>query len=248
MSASKALLDVETPVALVLGLGVNVWITHVLLGIVAGAASLAQYVVGVFALLCLLLGVIARMSARTLVSESTARWMLLGVYPASIGLCLSLGDERLREAAHTALSMPLCAAALLAYGAAAVSACRKQPSLLSAELHPLNGREQRVQPKRLRRFVIGAVLTGSLAIGVVAPLWPPYPEVVRGWGDAAEAGSVLTALVAMATAVSVVVVHLGSALRRSEARKETLRARKKRLATLLFLTLLGFVTYFVVVP
>ncbi|HKU44163.1 MAG TPA: hypothetical protein VJR89_38645 [Polyangiales bacterium] len=234
--------------ALVLGLGVNVWITHVLLALVSGATSPAQYAVGGFALLCLLLGAAARMSARPFAVESAARWLLVGAYPACIGLSLSLGDQRTRESAYTALSMPLCAAALLAYGAAAVSACRKQPNLLSAEIHPLNGREARLQPKRLRRFVIAAVLIGSLAISVVAPLWPPYPELARAWGDAADAGAVLTALVAMATAVSVVVVHLGSALRRSEVRAETLRQRRNRLATLLFLTLLGFVTYFTVSP
>jgi hypothetical protein len=251
LSGPKALLDAETPVALVLGLGVNVWITHVLLALVSGGASPAQYAVGVFALLCLLLGVVARMSAAlrdTERRETVARWILLGVFPGAIGLSLSLGDERVRESAHTALSMPLCAAALLAYGAAAVSACRKRPSLLEAEIHALNGREAEARPKRLRRFVIGAVLLGSLAITVVAPLWPPYPQAAAAWGDAAEAGAVLTALVAMATAVSVIVVHLGSALRRSEARGETLRQRRNRFATLLFLTLLGFVTYWIVMP
>jgi hypothetical protein len=244
-------LDAETPAALVLGLGANVWITHVLLALVSGGASPAQYAVGVFALLCLLLGVVARMSAalgHRERREAAARWILLGVFPGAIGLSLSLGDERVRETAHNALSMPLCAAALLAYGAAAVSACRRRPTLLEAEIHPLNGREAQPRPKRLRGFVIGAVLFGSLVITVVAPLWPPYPQAAQAWGDAADAGAVLTALVAMATAVSVIVVHLGSALRRSDGRGETLRQRRNRFATLLFLTLLGLVTYWIVMP
>lgn len=251
MSEPKALLDAETPTALVFGLGINVWITHVLLALVANGAPEGQYFVGVFALLCLLLGVAARMSAAfgdTERREAVARWILLGVYPGAIGLSLSLGNERVRESAYSALSMPLCAAALLAYGAAAVSACRKRPNLLEAEIHALNGREAQLRPKRLRRFVVGAVLLGSLAITVVAPLWPPYPRAAEAWGDAAEAGTVLTALVAMATAVSVIVVHLGSTLRRSEERGETLRQRRNRFATLLFLTLLGFVTYWIVMP
>jgi hypothetical protein len=251
LSPPKELSEAETPAALVLGLGVNVWITHVLLALVSGAATTAQYAVGGFALLCLLLGVAARMSAvlrDTERREAAARWILLGIYPGAIGLSLSLGDERARESAHSALSMPLCAAALLAYGAAAVSACRKRPNLLEAEIHALNGREADARPKRLRQFVIGAVLFGSLAISVVAPLWPPYPQAAEAWGDATEAGAVLTALVAMATAVSVIVVHLGSALRRSEAHGETLRQRRNRFASLLFLTLLGFVTYWIVVP
>jgi hypothetical protein len=44
------------------------------------------------------------------------------------------------------------------------------------------------------------------------------------------------------------VVHLGSALRKTEKPRETVRQRRQRIATLLFLTLLGFVTYFTVVP
>jgi hypothetical protein len=58
----------------------------------------------------------------------------------------------------------------------------------------------------------------------------------------------LSALAAAAIAVSVIVIHLGSALRRSEKARETKRQRQQRIATLLFLTLLGFVTYFTVVP
>jgi heme A synthase len=170
------------------------------------------------------------------------------VYPALIGLSLSLGSEQVRETAYTALSMPLCAASILAYAAAAVVACRQEEHPLETESHPLNGREPSPAPSLLRRFVIGICLCGAFAIAVIAPLVPAYAEVAEAWGDSAEAGAVLSALAAVAIAVSVIVVHLGSALRKTEKPRETVRQRQQRVATLLFLTLLGFVTYFTVVP
>jgi hypothetical protein len=248
LDGAKAILGGESHGALVLGLGINVWVTHVLLTLVSRSASPAQHVVGACALLCLLLGVAARMTIHGEQRERTARWLLLCVYPGTIGLALSLGSEQVRETAYTALSMPLCAASLLAYGAAAVIACRQPSSLLASESHPLNGRESVAPVPRLRGFVIAMVLGGGFAITVVAPLWPAYGELASAWGDAAEAGAVLTALAATAIAVSVIVVHLGAALRRAERRVDTVPKRRNRVATLLFLTVLGFVTYFTVTP
>jgi hypothetical protein len=144
--------------------------------------------------------------------------------------------------------MPLCAASLLAYSAAAVVACRQEERPLEAESHPLNGREPTLAPLLFRRVVIGICLIGAFAIAVVAPLAPHYLQLSAAWSDAAEAGAVLSALAGVALGVSVIVVHLGGALRRSEKPRETLRQRRQRVATLLFLTLLGFVTYFTVVP
>lgn len=227
---------------LVLGLGVNVWVSHVLLTFVSGSATPAQYGVGAVALLCLLLGVAARVTAQEELRERAARWLLLCVYPASLGLALSLGSEQVRETAYTALSMPLCAASLLAYGAAAVFACQKTPQLLEAESHPLNGRESIAPGNPLRRVVIAIVLGGAFAVVVIAPLAVPYEDAAKAWGDAAEAGMVLTALVATAIGVAVVAMHLGMALRRGERTPR----RRDRVPTLLFLTLLGIVTYLTV--
>jgi hypothetical protein len=248
LSGSKAFSNGEPHPALVLGLGVNVWVTHVLLGLVSYGATPLQYFVGACSLLCLLLGVAARMTREGERWRRAVRWLLLCVFPALIGLSLSLGSEQIRETAYTALSMPLCAASLLAYVAAAVVACRQDERPLETQSHALNGRESLPAPARLRRFVIGVCLCGAFVIAVIAPLIPRGPEVAEAWGDAAAAGAVLSALTAVAIAVSVVVVHLGSALRKSERPHETRRQRQQRLATLLFLTLLGFVTYFTVVP
>lgn len=248
LSGSKALSSSEVHPALVFGLGVNVWVTHVLLVLVSYGATPLQYVVGACSLLCLLLGVSARMTREGERVRRAVRWLLLCVYPALIGVSLSLGGEQLRETTYTALSMALCAASLLAYGAAAVVACRQEERPLETQSYPLNGREAIPAPARLRRFVTGVCLCGAFAIAVVAPLVPGGAEVAEAWGDAAEAGAVLCALTAVAIAVSVIVIHLGNALRRGDKPRETLRQRQQRIATLLFLTLLGFVTYFTLVP
>jgi hypothetical protein len=181
-------------------------------------------------------------------SRHAARWLLVCVYPVSIGVSLSLGSEQIRETAYTALSMPLCAASLLAYSAAAVVACRQEERPLETESHPLNGREPSAAPALFRRIVIAICLAGAFAIAVVAPLATEYVRLAEEWSDAAEAGAVLSALAGVAIGVSVVVLHLGGALRKTEKVRETLRQRRQRVATLLFLTLLGFVTYFTVVP
>jgi heme A synthase len=248
LSGSKALFRDELHPAIVLGLGVNVWVTHVLLALVSYGATPLQHVVGACSLLCLLLGVATRMTKERESSRRAARWLLLCVYPALIALSLSLGSEQIRESAYTALSMPLCAASLLAYAAAAVVACRQQEQPLETESHALNGREPIPTPSQLRRFVIGLCLSGALAIAVIAPLSTDHAQLAEAWGDAADAGAVLSALAAAAIAVSVIVVHLGGALRKSEKPRETMRQRRQRIATLVFLTLLGFVTYFTVVP
>jgi hypothetical protein len=248
LSGSKALSNAELHPALVLGLGVNVWVTHVLLVLVSYGATPLQYVVGACSLLCLLAGLATRTLRDDERSRVAVRWLLLGVFPALIALSLSLGTEQIRESAYTAFSMPLCAASLLAYVAAAVVTCRQEGTLLETETHALNGREPPVAPSRLRRAVIALCTVGAFAIAVVAPLIPRHADLGEAWGDAADAGAVLAALAAAAIAVSVIVVHLGGALRKAEKSTDSLRQRHQRLATLLFLVLLGFVTYFTVVP
>jgi hypothetical protein len=232
----------------VLGLGFNAWLTHVLFVLLSAETRAMQYVVGASALVCLALGVGARVWEDRLPGRQVAsRWLLLCIYPTSLALALAL--EQARETAHSYLSMPLCAASLLAYCIAAAVALREPLTPLVSESHPISSRRQGPPaPRTLRAAVIVIVLLGAFAIAVVAPLWPPYSEVTRGWGDAAAAGATLGALVATATAVSVIAIHLGTILRRAEPRVEPVRVRRNRIATLVFLALLGFVTYVTVAP
>ncbi|HTU63350.1 MAG TPA: hypothetical protein VMF89_33040, partial [Polyangiales bacterium] len=74
----------------------------------------------------------ALLHARTLADErsDSARWLLLCVFPVSLAAALCLDTEAMRESAHSALSMLLAAASLLAYGAAALQACRTPLALL----------------------------------------------------------------------------------------------------------------------
>lgn len=261
------------------GLGLNAGVSSALFVLLANEPSLAAYAVGSLALVCLSLGVLAHAYSQRLPSRwaelasepgaplgasadsggrgplgayalPAARWLLLGAYPASLGLSLTLGSERTRELAHGAFSMSLCAAALLAYVVAAVVACRAELRTIEIEAHPLTSPREPSPPDgvQLRRAVTALVLCGAFAIAVVAPLTPSYPELAAAWGDAADAGAALTALVGTAIAVSVVAVYLGAALRRAETRPDNARARRQRIVTLLVLTLLGLITYFTVIP
>jgi hypothetical protein len=233
----------------VLGLGINAWLSSALFVLLAAEPSARTYAVGASALVWLGLGAIA-LVVRVRGGNTLARWLLLAVYPAALGIALTIGTERMRETAHGAFSMSLCAAALLAYLIAAALACKPQLQPLEVESHPLSNlrNEGPPGPTPLRRIVIALVLVGAFAIAVIAPLSPPYPALAAAWGDAAsDAGAALSALVASATAVSLVAVHLGAALRR-EARSEPARVRQKRIVTLLLLTLLGFATYVTVIP
>jgi hypothetical protein len=258
------------------GLGLNAWVSSVLFVLLASEPSLKAYAVGSLALVCLSLGVLAHAYSQRLPSRwaelasdglepsarqdsrraldayalPAARWLLLGAYPASLGLALTLGSERTREVAHGAVSMSLCAAALAAYVVAATIACKAELRALEVESHPLSSAREQSPPSglHLRRAVIAIVLVGAFAIAVIAPLTPSYPALAAAWGDAADAGAALTALVGTAIALSVVAVHLGSALRRTELRPDNAQARRKRIATLLALTALGLITYFTVIP
>ena len=261
------------------GLGLNAWVSSALFVLLANEPSLAAYAVGSLALVCLSLGVLAqgysqRLPRRwaelasdpggPLEPSSTpdkrsslgayalpaARWLLLGAYPASLGLSLTLGSERTRELAHGAFSMSLCAAALLAYVVAAVVACQAELRTIEIESHPLTSPREPSPPNgvQLRRALIAIVLCGAFAIAVVAPLTPSYPALAAAWGDAADAGAALSALVGTAIAVAVVAVYLGAALRRAETRPDNARTRRQRIATLLLLTALGLITYFTVIP
>lgn len=261
------------------GLGLNAWVSSALFVLLANEPSLRAYAVGSLALVCLSLGVLAHAYSQRLPSRwaelasgpgaplepsaapswrssldayalPAARWLLLGAYPASLGLSLTLGSERTRELAHGAFSMSLCAVALLSYVVSAVVACKAERSPMVIESHPLASAREPSPPNgvRLRRVVIAIVLCGAFAIAVIAPLTPPYPALAAAWGDAAEAGAALTALVATAIAVSTVAVHLGATLRRAEPRPDSARAHNQRIATLLLLTALGLITYFVVIP
>jgi hypothetical protein len=261
----------SSAVALVL-LGTNAWATSVGWTLLPADVRLRDAVFAASALVWLLLGAMLHLrrdaapadedalwplppaSPGTSVlrwnADAAARWLLLCVYPVALALGLCVGQEAARERVHSPLSMLFCALSLLAYGVVAVSACQAPLALLTSVTH--TRKQDRTggarSDNRLRRAVLGLLLAGALAIALVAPLLPAYREVEAAWGDAAEAGSVLAAVVGGALGVSVIAIYLGALLHaRAPERSLTARQRRQRIATLLFAAFFGFVVYFNVV-
>jgi hypothetical protein len=249
------------PAALLL-LGTNAWAASVGWTLLSADVSLRVSALAALGLVVLVVGAVVH--ARS--SESAdatgqwsergqvvARWALLCVYPAALAGALCFGSEAARERVHSPLSMMLAGLSLLAYGIAAVRACRAPLALLPAvsrtrKTSRAHTRSARESMRPLQLAAAAVVLTGAAAIALVAPLVPVYAEVENSWGQAASAGAVLTAVAGGAIAVSIVATQLGLLLRpRRAAQQLGARQRQNRIATLLFLSLLGVVVYFTVI-
>jgi hypothetical protein len=204
-----------------------------------------------FALAPLCLGALlharARMgmgSARRRESDG-ARWLLLCVFPVALAAALCLGSEATREQAHSALSMLLAAASLLAYGAAALQACRTPLAILPTRSQARRS-ERGAPPLRESRLMRAAALSiwiGAFVIALVAPLSSDYASLQLAWGDAADAGAAFTAVVAGGIAVDLLSSELGPLLKARRGRHVSTRTRRNRIAVMLFLTLCGGLVY-----
>lgn len=183
-----------------------------------------------------------------------ARWLLLAAYPAALGLGLALHPAAELERALPPLALAGTAIALGAYLAVALLALQPERGALAVQTYPLpddpssSARPKR-RPRILRALLVASMFAGAFAIAVIAPGWLPNAELQRAWGDAAAAGAVLTAVVGSALAVSVVGLFLGSALRLADAEPTPSAAeRRLRVASMLFLSLLGGVVYYTLSP
>jgi hypothetical protein len=236
--------------AILIALGANAWVTSVGWTLLPADVRLQDGALAAVGLVWLLLGAILHVRKHSSRSQIAARWVLLCVYPASLAAALCLGSEATRERAHSPVSMLFSALSLLAYGVAAVLASREPLALLTSVSH-VRQRERKSSAlglRRLRVLVIALLLAGALCIAVIAPLVPAYGEVESAWGGASEAGAVLAAVVGGALGVTVLAIHLGALLHgRPLASRGSARERRSRIATLLFLALLGLVVYFSVV-
>jgi uncharacterized membrane protein len=231
-------------------LGANAWVTGVGWTLLPADVRLRDAALAASGLVWLLIGAMLHVRMRSERARTAARWLLLCVYPASLAASLCLGSEAAREHVHTPVSMLFCSLSLLAYGVAAVLACR-EPLLLVTSVTHVRQRDREATPRAprpLRVSLIALFLLGALGIAVVAPLVPAYTQVEAAWGGAAEAGAVLAAVAAGALGVSMVAIHLGALLHgRPLGPTYTARERRTRIATLLFLSLFGAVVYFSVV-
>ena len=228
-----------------LGLGANAWLTCVGWVLISNDVSLWHTSIAACALVPLCVG--ALLHARTPADErsDSARWLLLCVFPVSLAAALCLDSEAMRESAHSALSMLLAAASLLAYGAAALQACRTPLALLPTRSQARRS-ERGGAPARdssTLRAAAWLLWIGAFAIALVAPLSSDYATLQLAWGEAADAGAAFTAVVAGGIAVSLVGMELGPLLKARRARHVSTRTRRNRIAVMLFLTLCGGLMY-----
>jgi hypothetical protein len=223
-------------------LGVNAWAASVGWTLLSPDLSLVHTLLASLALVPLGLGALLQARARTPSWQIGARWLLLCVFPLSLSAALCLGDEAGRERAHSAVSMVLAAISLLAYGAATLQATRVPLPLLPTKSHARRS-EPRLSPKResvARLLAAGCLILGAFAIALMCS---DYTQLETAWGDAADAGATLTAVVAGSIAVTLVGLELGPLLKPKAAAQISARKRKNRIATMLFLAMFGGAVY-----
>jgi hypothetical protein len=193
----------------------------------------------------LLMGVIALYLEKL----RAARWLLLCGFPATLACAVAVVPEGELEHAHTPVSLVLGALAFLAYAAGCALAVTPPRAVREHEatLLPLAAELPDIPRSPFRAAMLATFVAGAFLIAVVAPLWPAWPRVQAAWGEAAGPGAVLSAVVAGALATSMLALHLTSLLRHADAPPPlTAPERRLQIATLLFVSLLGGVVYFVI--
>jgi len=186
---------------------------------------------GAGALLPLALGAVLVARAR----HAAASWLLLVAFPVLLALSFAMR----RADSPDPLALVLMALSLLAYGAVAASVSGPTPSALpyagSVRGTFIDGRSL---AERLRWTL---VCVAALAIVVVAPAWGGTEALHQAWGDAANEGAVLTAVVAASAGCAVMASYAIGVTRAPNKRSAT--NRRWRVALLLAATALGAVTY-----
>jgi hypothetical protein len=214
-------------------LGLNAWAVGVLLptfhvGLANGLEGLAAVAP---------LGMLAAGVALLSRGSPHARWVLLAGVPPALVISAALRNAALVDDAFDAISLSLAAISLLAYLAASAHAVARpalsKPAIAIPEAEPLARRW-------LRRALLGLTSVGAFGAVVVAPAWATLRERRAAWGEAADAASVLTAVVAAVVTAFAVGSIVGPALRAERARPSAALSSRRRLAVaILFGTVAG---------
>ncbi len=229
-------------------LGANSWLIGVLWPLLARAETSA------LELTLALLSPLPLLLAAWLPAErARARlrpFLLLCAHPAALGAAMVARPEGVNQQMYGPLALGLLWLSLCAYGASAATACASRgPSLRAAHV-PL-GKEPwdsapAERPCSPRAFV-GLCCAGAAALCLLAPAMGGLPALEQAWGEAALDGGVLTAVVGAALAVATVGVYMADGLR-SATSSEPRTDGGVRVASLLFLALLGAATYLITQP
>jgi hypothetical protein len=232
----------------VLLLGANVWVLGVLWPLLGSrSTSPTELVAGLLCPLPLLLGGTSSAAGSSLFLRSSL-WLV--AYPAAFAVAVAVRPEGLNQHLYGPLGLVLLWLSLCAYGASAVTATAGRAPELAA-VHTALGTEPGDTPQRrrtpLQLGVIGMFFAGAGALCLVAPQWGGQSLLEQAWGDAAQSGGVLTAVVGAALGVATLAIYLSAALR-AKREPEPHSDAPLRVAWFLFLALLGIVTYFVIQP
>jgi hypothetical protein len=226
-------------------LGTNAWLTCVGWVLISNDVAVWHTAAASFALVPLWLGAVLHARTPPEHRSDSARWLLLCVFPVALAAALCLGSEATREQAHSPWSLLLAAASLLAYGAAALQACRTPLAILPTRSQARRSERGAAPARESAAMRAGAALLwiGAFAIAIIAPLSSDYATLQLAWGDAADAGAAFTAVVAGGIAVGLLGTELGPLLKARRARYVSTRTRRNRIAVMLFLTLCGGMMY-----
>ncbi len=195
-------------------LGVSSWLVSVAVPVAEGGVhSPADVVLVVLPLVALLLGVRFFASARP---EATP---LLGIaFPALVATAMAGRADPALSERYGAPLLVLSGVAMLAYAVAAAHALARPEALRETRVSKLAASPDAGRHARaLGALVLGTASLAALVLTIVVPALGSRAEWAEAWGEAAEEGRVLVAILAAAVTAFGLTVVLGPALRASRA-------------------------------
>ncbi len=201
------------PILRVGALGLNAWAVTVALPARGTPLIFADIVLISLPLLALVLGL--RMMARR--SDATLGLLAVGVPVLLVTAVAGRSDAALSDRFGT-LTMILAAFSTLAYVIAAADALGR-PLLLRETKETKLALAARARPssKGLRALVLGTTSTIALLLTIVLPALGTHASASAAWGEAADEGRVLTAIVGATIACITTAAIVGPTLRAERA-------------------------------
>lgn len=198
------------PMVRVGALGLNAWAVAVALPAqIGGVFGVADAVLIALPLFGLVLGL--RAMARR--SEAALGLLAVGV-PVLLATAVAARADPSLSDRYGVGTTTLAALSLLAYVVATADALGR-PSLVRATKETKLALAARTRPpsRGLRALVLGTTSTVALLLAIVVPAIGTHQSAVEAWGEAADEGRVLTAIVGGAIACLVTAAIVGPSLR-----------------------------------
>jgi hypothetical protein len=176
--------------------------------------------------------------------ETATHAWLVG-FPVLLGASVAGLPSATRQAALGAGPVLLGVLGLWAHLATSLWALRRTRPVTPLRHQPLPAAPGSSEPARTPARALAAALLvcGALAVGVVAPLWGDPQQLAARWGDAADEGALLCAVVAAALGTATAGPFLAAVLRPRRTASAPRPDLALRVASLLLLALLGAATY-----